>query len=147
MAARTALLSGSPQRYSARKPQTSGAPPSHGSPAESHRAVTRARTGAVRSSAVSTSEGAVTMPMRARRRLGQAAHGQRLTLGAAEHDLRPRMALLRAERAQEVELHRCFQIAAAADGGLKLPGRMHIGFRLSQLPRVAPQGKPLALPW
>ena len=82
-----------------------------------------------------------------RRRFGQAAHGQRLTLDAAEHDLRPRMALLRAERAQEVELHRCFQIAAAADGGLKLPGRMHIGFRLSQLPRVAPQGKPLALPW
>ena len=37
--------------------------------------------------------------------------------------------------------------AAAADGGLKLPGKMHIGFRLSQLPRVAPQGKPLALPW
>lgn len=65
MAARTAPLSGSPQRYSARKPQTSGAPPSHGSPAESHRAVTRARTGAVRSSAVSASEGAVTMPMRA----------------------------------------------------------------------------------
>ena len=72
---------------------------------------------------------------------------QRLALDPAEHDLRPRMALLRAERAQEVELHRCFQIAAAADGGLKLPGRMHIGFRLSQLPRVAPQGKPLALPW
>ena len=83
----------------------------------------------------------------ARRRFGQAAHGQRLALDAAEHDLRPRMALLRAERAQEVELHRCFQIAAAADGGLKLPGKMHIGFRLSQLPRVAPQGKPLALPW
>ena len=82
----------------------------------------------------------------ARRRLAQTAHGQRLTLDPAEHDLRPRMALLRAEGAQEVELHRCFQIAAAADGGLILQ-RMHISFRLSQLPRTAPHGKPFAPPW
>jgi len=67
IAARTAALSASPQRYSARKPHTSGVSLSHSSPAESHSAVIRARTGAVRSSAVSASDGADTMPTRENR--------------------------------------------------------------------------------
>ena len=46
----------------------------------------------------------------------------------------------------EVVLHRCFQIAAAADGDLILQ-RMHISFRLSQLPRTASHGNPFAPPW
>ncbi len=148
---RTDALSTSPQRYSARKPHTSGVSLSHGSPAESHSAVIRARTGAVRSNAVSASDGADTMPTRenrsARRRLAQTAHRQRLALDPAEHDLRPHAwrSCAQSERRKSsfIGAFRLLppQTAVSVFAMFMFPSR------LSQLPRTAPHGKPLALPW
>ena len=150
MAARTAPLSGSPQRYSARKPQTSGASPSHGSPVASHNAVTRARTGAVRSRAVSASDGADTMPTRANG--SPAAASDRQHTGSGSPSTRQSTTSGHAWRscAQSERRKSSFigafrllppQTAVSVFAVFMFPSR------LSQLPRVAPQGKPLAPPW
>lgn len=116
----------------------------------SHNAVTRARTGAVRSRAVSASDGADTMPTRENG--SPAAASDRQHTGSGSPSTRQSTTSGHAWRSCAQSERRKSSFIGAFR---LLPPQTTVSVfavfmfpsRLSQLPRVAPQGKPLAPPW